>query len=293
MPDFDSIDFPAPAKLNLFLHITGRRKDGFHQLQSVFQFLDLCDTLRFRLRDDGQIKLLKPLPGVPAGQNLVARAAILLQRHTSSPLGADISLQKRLPLGGGLGGGSSDAATTLVVLNRLWGCGLGLQTLLQLGCQLGADVPVFVAGEAAWAEGIGEDLRPLSLPEPWYLVLAPGCHVSTREIFEDPDLTRNCPPITIRAFLEGQASNVCQPVVVRHYPEVAKALEWLGKFTLSGQQARMTGSGGCVFAAFEDEGQARDVMAQLPAEMQQTGMQVFVAKGMNHSPLHELLQTLS
>jgi len=268
--------WPAPAKLNLFLHIIGRRPDGYHLLQSVFQFLDRGDLLHFSLRDDGELRRLNELPGVPAEEDLVVRAARLLQAEAGIRLGAEIRVDKRLPMGGGLGGGSSDAATTLVALNRLWGAGLDQQALAALGLRLGADVPVFVRGRAAWAEGVGEHLEPVELPEPWYLVLVPPVTVSTAEIFRAPELTRECAPITIRDFLSGQAANVCEPVVRARYPLVDAALKWLEGYA----PARMTGTGGCVFAAFPDQTWARAALADLP-----DGMAGFVARGCNRSPL--------
>lgn len=272
--------WPAPAKLNLMLHITGRRDDGYHLLQSVFQFLDYGDEITISTRDDGVIRRLNELPGVDAEQDLVVRAARLLQQQSGSTLGADIRVNKLLPMGGGLGGGSSDAATVLVALNRLWGTGLSLEQLAALGLQLGADVPVFVHGQAAWAEGVGEILQPVELPEPWYLVIIPPVEVSTAEIFSDPQLTRDCQAIKIRDFLAGQGGNVCQPVASRHYPEIAQALAWLGQFA----SAKMTGTGSCIFAAFDTEAQAQEVYRQLP-----DGWRGFVAKGSNRSALQRRL----
>ena len=268
--------WPAPAKLNLFLHITGRREDSYHLLQTVFQFLDYGDDLHFSLRPDGRIRRLTALDGVAEDADLVVRAAKLLQQVSACSQGVDIRVDKHLPMGGGLGGGSSDAATTLVALNRLWSLNLAPATLAELGLQLGADVPVFVHGHAAWAEGVGENLVDVTLPEPWFLVLTPPVEVPTAKIFNAPELTRDCPPITIRDFLGGQGVNVCQEPVAAHYPEVAVALEWLGKYG----KAMMTGTGACVFAAFEQEAQARKVFAARP-----TGWQGFVAKGCNRSPL--------
>ncbi len=273
----------APAKLNLFLHITGRRPDGYHCLQTVFQFLDFGDRLRFSVREDGAIRHLRPLPGVPAESDLVVRAARLLQAETGTSLGADITLDKRLPLGGGLGGGSADAATTLVALNRLWRTGLDEAALAALGLKLGADVPVFVRGRAAWAEGVGEILEPVELPEPWYLVLCPPVHVSTAEVFSHPQLQRDCPPITIRDFLAGRPTrNVCEPVVRERYPEVNAALQALGRYG----PARMTGTGACCFVAFERQSEARDALATL--EPRWPG---FVAQGMNRIERDEELGT--
>jgi len=273
--------WPAPAKLNLFLQITGRRADGYHELQTVFQFLDAADRLWFDVADDGVIGLEGGLPGVPPEQDLIVRAAHSLLRHTRCDKGVSIRIDKRLPAGGGLGGGSSDAATTLVALNALWNLGLGVDELAGLGLQLGADVPVFVRGFAAWAEGVGEQLTPLpGLPEPWYLVLSPAVNVSTAAIFSDPRLTRNAPPLKIPAFVSGAGTNHLQEVVVRRYPEVGKALKWLEKH----QPARMTGSGSCVFAACRDRQQAESILQQVPAPW--TG---FVARGCNRSPLLQRL----
>ena len=272
--------WPAPAKLNLMLHITGRREDGYHLLQSVFQFLNFGDEIVITVRNDGEIKRLSDLPGVEAEHDLVIRAARLLQQQSGCTLGADIKVDKRLPMGGGLGGGSSDAATVLVALNRLWETNLSLKALAELGLQLGADVPVFVHGHAAWAEGVGEILQPVELPEPWFLVLIPPVEVSTAEIFSDPQLTRDCQAIKIRDFLAGDGGNVCQPVAASHYPEIAQALTWLGRFA----EAKMTGTGSCIFAAFDSEAQAQEVYQQLPK-----GWEGFVAKGSNRSALHRRL----
>ncbi len=273
--------WPAPAKLNLLLHITGQRADGYHELQTVFQFLDYGDELRFTPREDAVLRATRPLPGVDAEHDLTLRAARLLQNTTGTQLGADIELTKRLPIGAGLGGGSSDAATTLFALNALWDTRISLDELATLGLQLGADVPVFLRGQAAWAEGVGERLTPLALEEPWYAVIVPPCHVSTRAVFTDPDLTRTTPPITIRDFLAGQGGNDCERLVSRRYPEVAEALRWLGNYG----KARMTGTGGCVFTACQDEAQARIIVDKLVKEQPLT-WQAFAAKGVNQSPLH-------
>jgi 4-diphosphocytidyl-2-C-methyl-D-erythritol kinase len=280
-----SLTLPAPAKLNLFLHITGRRPDGYHLLQTVFQILDFGDELTFGLRDDGKIVLHSELEGVPTSDNLIVRAAHLLQQHSHTTLGADITLLKRLPMGGGLGGGSSDAATTLLGLNLLWKTGLTIDTLATLGLQLGADVPVFVRGHSSWAEGVGELLTPIDLPEHWFLVLTPDCAVNTAEIFQAQELTRNTAPITIAAFSQGGSlvatRNDCQPVVERRYPAVKQALDWLSTHA----PCRMTGTGASVFAAFATQGQAEAVLTLKPARM--SG---FVAKGINLSPAHRQLQ---
>ena len=278
------LTLPAPAKLNLMLHITGRRADGYHELQTLFQFLDYGDELSFRLREDGQIRLLTELPGVDHDSNLIVRAARMLQRESGCTLGADIQLTKRLPMGGGIGGGSSDAATTLLGLDHLWNTGLGEDRLAELGLNLGADVPVFVRGRAAFAEGVGERLQPVDLPEPWFLVIAPQVSVSTAEIFADPELTRNTPAITVRSLLAGGGHNDCQPVVEKRYPEVRNALSLLNKFV----QARMTGTGACVFGSFPNEGEADKVRRQLPATLPS-----FVARGRNVSMLHRSLERMA
>ena len=270
----------APAKLNLFLHITGVRPDGYHELQTVFQFLDFSDELQFQLRKDGRICRVNDIPGVPEAEDLVVRAATLLKNETGCGLGADIRVQKNLPMGGGLGGGSSDAATTLVALNRLWDQKLDEDSLAALGLQLGADVPVFVRGQAAWAEGIGEHLQPVALSEPWFVVLVPKVNVSTADLFKDPQLTRDAAPIKIRGFLEGHdidvLSNVFEPVVRERYREIDEAITWLSEFS----PARLTGTGACVFAAFDEESRAREVATQV-----EDRWGVFVARGCNRSPL--------
>ncbi|MUT73189.1 4-(cytidine 5'-diphospho)-2-C-methyl-D-erythritol kinase [Stutzerimonas frequens] len=279
-----TLTLPAPAKLNLMLHITGRRADGYHELQTLFQFLDYGDELSFRLREDGQIRLLTELPGVDHDSNLIVRAARMLQRESGCTLGADIQLTKRLPMGGGIGGGSSDAATALLGLDHLWNTGLGEDRLAELGLSLGADVPVFVRGRAAFAEGVGERLQPVDLAEPWFLVIAPQVSVSTAEIFADPELTRNTPAITVRSLLAGGGHNDCQPVVEKRYPEVRNALSLLNKFV----QARMTGTGACVFGSFPNEGEADKVRRQLPATLPS-----FVARGRNVSMLHRSLEQMA
>jgi 4-diphosphocytidyl-2-C-methyl-D-erythritol kinase len=275
------VRYPAPAKLNLFLHVVGRRSDGYHLLQTVFRFIDYGDELAFRIRDDAEIHRVTPLDGVPEDGDLCVRAARLLQQHTGSRLGADIELVKRLPLGGGLGGGSSDAATTLIALNRLWKTDLSRADLQELGLRLGADVPVFIFGRSAFAEGVGERLQELFLEPAWYLVLVPEAAVSTAEIFSAAELTRNTNAITIAAFSAGPGQafagrNDLEPVVMRRYPQVARSLEWLRRYG----DARMTGSGACVFCAFGSEAQAARVLAELPA-----GMRGFVARGLDRHPL--------
>lgn len=278
-----SMVWPAPAKLNLMLHITGQRADGYHELQTVFQFLDFGDELRFEPRYDGKICRVLGAASVSAEEDLVVRAARALQQVTDSRTGVDIHLNKKLPMGAGLGGGSSDAATTLHALNRLWNLGLSPQELADIGLKLGADVPVFIHGFAAFAEGIGERLTPVEIEQPWYLVITPHVHVSTAEIFRDLELTRDCPTIKIRDLPDSRWDNVCLPVVVKHYPQVGEALKELGHYA----KARMSGTGASVFAAFDSEEEAQAVRSKLPGEW--TG---FIAKGLNESPLAALLERL-
>jgi len=267
----------SPAKINLFLHITGQRSDGYHELETVFQFLDYCDRLSFDVTDDLNIHLSPPIPGVKNEDNLIVRAAKLLQQHVGTNKGALISLDKKLPMGGGLGGGSSNAATTLVALNQLWKCGLSKKELAKLGLSLGADVPVFIHGHAAWAKGVGEELTSILPSEPWFIVIIPNCHVSTAEIFSSVELTRDCKSMTMSGFLSGEGRNVCEDVVRKDYPPVSEALDWLVNYA----KPRMTGTGSCVFASFESEVAAQKVMEILPE-----GWQAFVAKGCNQSPLY-------
>lgn len=269
----------APAKINRFLHITGQRADGYHELQTVFQFLDFSDELSFKVLDDDTITLLNSLPGVKPDDDLTVRAARLLQQQAKCTKGVEISINKRLPMGGGLGGGSSDAATTLVALNQLWQINFELLKLAELGVRLGADVPVFIHGCSAWAEGVGEQLSAIHLDEPWFVVLNPSVNVSTAEIFASPELKRNCAPITIEHFFSGNGENVCEPVVGALYPEVQGALQWLAQYA----PARMTGTGACVFAAMASEQEARQVLAQSPEKFHG-----FVAKGQNISPLYTM-----
>ncbi|MFY9960105.1 4-(cytidine 5'-diphospho)-2-C-methyl-D-erythritol kinase [Pseudomonas sp. Hg5Tf] len=274
---------PAPAKLNLMLHILGRRPDGYHELQTLFQFLDHADELQFAVRDDGQIRLHSDIENVPHDSNLIVKAARKLQQLSGCPLGADIWLTKILPMGGGIGGGSSDAATTLLGLNHLWKLDCSEDQLAELGLSLGADVPVFVRGHAAFAEGVGEKLTPVDPEEPWYVVLVPQVFVSTAEIFSHPQLTRDSLPIKMRPVPKGNSRNDCQPVVEQSYPEVRNSLSLLSKFT----DARLTGTGSCVFGAFPSKAEADKVLALLADT--QTG---FVAKGSNVSMLHRKLQSL-
>jgi 4-diphosphocytidyl-2-C-methyl-D-erythritol kinase len=311
---FTTASWPAPAKLNLFLHVTGRRPDGYHTLQTLFQFLDMGDELQFDVTRDGRITRANSLPGVPAEHDLCVRAARLLQAASGTTLGAVIHLDKRLPLGGGLGGGSSDAATTFLALNELWDCGLAPEALAALGLKLGADVPVFVRGHAAWAEGVGEVLTPVDPPEQWMVVLAPAVTVSTAQVFAafdrelptwsrplapgavylahpwartssipgvvdgDLDLTPYSPAITIRDFHAGRVRNDLEPVVRRLYPEVDNALKWLGNFG----EARMTGSGACVFLPVADKATGLAILAQCPEGLAGG----FVAHSCNVHPLY-------
>ena len=265
----------APAKLNLFLHVLGRRPDGYHRLQTVFQLIDLHDDVTLSTTDDGLIRRDPPpddpvLAALPDAADLCVRAALRLQAHTRCKRGARIHVRKRIPAGGGLGGGSSDAAAVLLGLNQLWELGLSRDELARLGLDLGADVPVFVFGHSAWAEGLGEQLTPLQLPPRWYVVLRPPVSISTAEVFGAPELTRDTPPITIAAFHAGQGRNDCEPVVRGRYPVVAAALDWLGQYA----PARLTGTGSCVFAAFADESRARAVAAAPPP-----GCQAWAVRG--------------
>ncbi len=276
-----NITVSAPAKLNLFLHITGQREDGYHLLQTVFQFLDYADSIELTRREDSAINRLSNLAGVSAEDDLVVKAARLLQSHCDCSLGVDISVEKVLPMGGGLGGGSSNAASVLVGLNHLWGCGLSQKELMQLGVQLGADVPVFIFAQSAWAEGVGERLESIDLPEKWFLVLKPQINVSTAKVFANSQLRRDCSTITIRDFLTGQTQNignVCEKPVREMYPEVDQALSDLARYG----EAKLTGTGACVFAAFDSREQAEKALAELSEKWDG-----FVAKGMNQTPLKE------
>jgi len=272
--------WPAPAKLNLFLHITGRRADGYHELQTIFQFLNYGDELSFELNDTGELRHAKPLPGIESRKELCLLAARALQLESGTHLGATIDILKRIPAGGGLGGGSSDAATTLIALNKLWGLGLSRERLAEIGLTLGADVPIFIFGRAAWAEGVGEQLTPVELNEPWYLVICPRVSVSTGAIFSDPELTRDSPAITIRAFREGASRNDLENLVRRRYPEVDQVLTRMAQ----NGQPRMTGSGACVFMEVADRDQGEQLLAALLDEMPD-GTTGFVAQGQNRHPL--------
>ncbi len=280
MTTLNSLSYPAPAKLNLFLHVVGRRDDGYHLLQTLFRFIDFSDTIRFTLRADGMVRRINDLEGVSQEKDLCIRAARLLQQECGCKQGVDIEVEKHIPMGGGLGGGSSDAATTLLVLNRLWNLGLSRERLMRMGLLLGADVPVFVFGENAFAEGVGERLQAYPLPDSWYVVLFPPVHVATAQIFAHPELTRNTISLTIRALPTTRLHNDLQPVVCGLFPEVARQLVWLGQFA----QARMTGSGACVFAEFADEKQAQLVLNQLPPDMRG-----IVARGLTQHPLKDLV----
>ncbi len=274
-------DYPAPAKLNLFLHVVGRRADGYHLLQSVFALIDCADRLRFAVRGDGRIARVNDVAGVASEEDLAVRAARMLREASGTTLGADIEVEKRIPVGGGLGGGSSDAATALVVLNRLWKTGLDEGALAKLGLVLGADVPFFIFGRNAWAEGVGEELHELEIPRRWYVVLTPPVQVSTAAVFAAVELTRNTEPLKMEDFSarpESDFGNDLEGVVCARYPQVREHLEWLrGRGT-----ARMTGSGGCVFAPYESMDAARRVLDELPA-----AMSGFVAQGLRHHPLRE------
>jgi len=273
--------WPAPAKLNLFLHVTGRRADGYHELQTLFQLIDLCDTVTIVLREDGRIERCAGPAGVAPHADLTVRAAHALQQATGRTRGADLRVHKRIPQGAGLGGGSSDAATTLLALNELWECRLSLDDLAGLALPLGADVPVFIKGSSAWAEGIGERLTPVDVPPAWYVIIYPGVGMSTREVFQSPELTRNSPLITIRAFFQSGGRNDCEPVVRARSPEVAAALEWLAREG----PARLTGTGSCVFTARTSAADAERLAARVPDRWMS-----FVARGVNTSPVHELLR---
>lgn len=276
--------WPAPAKLNLFLHIVGRRPDGYHELQTCFQFIDLCDDIDIQVRTDGEIRRLRGAAGVAADTDLCVRAARALQSNSQCPWGADIDVLKRIPMGAGLGGGSSDAATCLVALNELWGLGCTTDALAAVGLTLGADVPVFVRGRAAWAEGVGEILTPLVPPrtpvEAFYVVVKPAVFVSTEAVFQDPELTRNSLPITIDGFLAAGGRNDCLGVVQRRYPEVARAYDWLSRFG----EARLTGTGACIFVRVETMDRGREICLKLPP-----GLAGFLVRGLNGSPLLDRL----
>lgn len=280
------LSLPAPAKLNRMLHIVGRRADGYHELQTLFQFLDRSDTLHFSPRADGAIHLAPAIADVDHDANLIVRAARLLQHASGTHQGVDIHLDKRLPMGGGLGGGSSDAATTLLALDRLWSLDLGLPRLAELGLTLGADVPVFVRGHSAWAEGIGERLTPVTLDTPWFVVIHPGEEIATPAVFGHPELTRDTPPISMARALRGGAEqgrawrNDCEAVVRRLSPDVAHALDWLSAFG----PAMLTGTGSCLFCPLTSERQADRILRRVGSHWH-----AFKARGCNTSPLHDAL----
>jgi len=276
--DAGFLGFPAPAKLNLFLHIVGRREDGYHLLQSVFQLVDVADTVWLKVNKTGAIIRHNALPDVPAETDLIWRAAKLLQAHTGCALGVELDLDKRLPMGGGMGGGSSDAATVLLALNRLWDLNLGRQELMELGLKLGADVPFFIFGENAFVEGIGEAMTPVATPDQWFVVLHPPVHVPTPAIFRDPDLTRNTPALKVRDLAAAKTHNDLEPVAIRQHPLVGECLAWLKQFA----EARMTGSGSCVFSQFASQDEAKCVTSRLP-----DSMKGFLTRSLNQHPLHE------
>jgi 4-diphosphocytidyl-2-C-methyl-D-erythritol kinase len=273
-------EYPAPAKLNLFLHVVGRRPDGYHLLQSVFTLIDRCDTVRIRMREDGRVRREGDLPGVPESEDLAIRAAVLLKEASGSPGGADIAVEKRIPLGAGLGGGSSDAATVLLALDRLWGTAFGAEALAELGAGLGADIPFFIHGTSAWVEGVGDRITPVDIPPRWYLVLTPPVAVPTGVVFAAPELTRDTEALKMEDFSahpqDPRFHNDLEPVVTARYPIVRSHLEWLRQHA----DARMTGSGSCVFAAFGSREAAQSVLDRLPAPMKG-----FVAQGLSHHPL--------
>jgi 4-diphosphocytidyl-2-C-methyl-D-erythritol kinase len=274
--------WPAPAKLNLFLHITGRRPDGYHLLQSVFRILDWGDTVHLRVRPDGAIRRVgASVPGVAEADDLLVRAANLLKEEANCAQGADISVEKRIPAGGGFGGGSSDAATVLVVLNRLWGTGLPVERLAALGLRLGADVPVFVRGHNAWAEGVGEQLTPIALPPAWYVLADPGVHVPTAALFQAPDLTRNAPPAKMSDFVSGHLlGNAFEPVLRRREPAIEAVFQALARIGTP----RLTGSGSGCFVEFAQRTQAEAALAEL------SGLRAWLAPGAPRSPLQDALE---
>jgi 4-diphosphocytidyl-2-C-methyl-D-erythritol kinase len=293
----NNIILPAPAKLNLMLHITGQRADGYHELQTVFQFIDFADELQFTLRDDQQISRHSDDFAVPVNDDIIIHATQVLRdryqqgnsdESNSRKFGVDIRLKKNIPMGAGLGGGSSDAATTLLGLNLLWDMQFSIDELALMGLDLGADVPVFVRGFAAFAEGVGEQLSPLSLPEKWYLVVVPAVHVSTKEVFLNPDLTRDCSTIKLCDLSRREWRNVCTSVVCKNYPEVLQAIDIVGEYS----KARMSGTGASVFAEFDSKEQAEEILQKILQNTATEGWNSFVAKGLNQSPLHYFLEKL-
>jgi len=278
----EKIRWPAPAKLNLFLYITGQRPDGYHNLQTLFQFIDRCDFLTINANKSGRISIAPEIAGVPLESNLIYKAARLLQEHTQCPLGAHIELEKNLPMGGGLGGGSSDAATTLVALNYHWQLNLSEQTLATLGVKLGADVPIFIHGKAAIAEGVGEKLTSVFPKQPHYLIAVPNCHISTPDVFKNPSLKRDTKKLSHEQLMSNKWTNDCQPCVKKNYPEVAKTIDWLLEYA----PTQMTGTGACVFSTFEQACDAESLAKKSP-----NWLSCFTTKGVNISPLRELLTT--
>jgi len=275
------LTLPSPAKINLFLHITGQRNDGYHELQTAFQFLDYADDMVFKKTDSNNIDFQSDNLDLSENENLITRAASLLKTQTNTSQGADISINKRIPLGSGLGGGSSNAATTLLALNKLWNTRLTTAELAELGLKLGADVPIFIHGYAAWAEGVGEKITPIEPPESWILAINPPCHVPTAEIFRHENLTRNTTKITIRDFLSSGGQNDCEALTRKLYPAVDTAMNWLNAHA----SARMSGTGSSVYAEFANRDEAEQLLSQIP-----DSFSGFVAKTMNQSPLHSVLQ---
>ncbi|MEJ6079854.1 4-(cytidine 5'-diphospho)-2-C-methyl-D-erythritol kinase [Vibrio sp. 1-Bac 57] len=278
----ESIRWPAPAKLNLFLYITGQRADGYHELQTLFQFIDRCDHLTITANNSGNISISPAIEGVPLESNLIYKAAVLLKQHTGCSLGAHIDLEKNLPMGGGLGGGSSDAATTLVALNYHWDLELSEQTLAELGKSLGADVPIFIHGKAAIAEGVGEILHSVQPKQAHYLVAVPDCHISTPEVFKNPYLKRDTKKLQHEQLMSNKWTNDCEPCVKKHYPVVANTIDWLLEYA----PTQMTGTGACVFSTFDHANEAELLAQQTPK-----WLNCFTAEGLNTSPLRELLST--
>lgn len=275
--------FPSPAKLNLFLHINKQRDDGYHELQTLFQFLDYGDEITIEITKTNKIELANKVEGVATKDNLIYKAANMLLALKNNTLGANIGITKVLPMGGGLGGGSSNAATVLLALNKLWGINLSTKKLAELGLSLGADVPVFVEGYAAFADGVGEQLQPATPDEPWYLVSKPNCSISTAEVFQSQDLPRNTPKLTFYDIDLSKVHNDCEKMVIKHYPEVANLLAWLVEYAPS----RMTGTGACIFSRFDSKQEACRIQSLLP-----NGVTSFVAKGLNQSPVHAIVKSI-
>ena len=279
-----TIRWPAPAKLNLFLYITSQREDGYHELQTLFQFIDRCDYLTITPNLSGQITLSENINNIELTDNLIYKAAMLLKQFSPANYGANIEIEKNLPMGGGLGGGSSDAATTLIALNYHWDLNLKSEKLAEIGLQLGADVPIFIFGKSAIAEGVGERLTAVNPPENSYLVAVPACHISTPKVFNDPRLIRNTKKQSHQELMTKNWSNDCQPCVKNNYPEVAKAIDWLIEYA----PTRLTGTGACVFSTLTTPDNAQVILNNAPS-----WLKIFTAKGLNNSPVNELLSTLS